>query len=141
GLAAAALGRAHVERALDLEPHDLALDRLGDEVEGAELHRLDRGLDRAEPGDDHDRHVRIDRADRLQHVDAGAALHLEIREHEVGAALLECGDPGGTVAGGDRIVAELLDGDREILADRVVVVDDQYGRHEGRPSWYTASEG
>src|SRR6185503_5918845 len=44
GLAPAALGRAHLERALDLELDDLGLDRLGDEVERAELHRLDGGL-------------------------------------------------------------------------------------------------
>ena len=62
GLAAAAARRAQLERALDLEAHDLGLDRLGEEVERAELHRLDRGLDGAEPGDDHDRHVGIERA-------------------------------------------------------------------------------
>ena len=78
---------AQLERALDLEPHDLGLDRLGDEVERAELHRLDRGLDRAEPGDDHDRHVGIDRADRACSTSTPVrAVHLEVGDHEVGAA-------------------------------------------------------
>ena len=77
---------AQLERALDLEAHDLGRERLDEEVERAELHRLDRGLDGAEGGDDHRRAVGIELAHRAQHLDAVEPFHLEIGDDEVGAA-------------------------------------------------------
>ena len=130
GLAQPATLGDQLDRAHDLELHDLGLDRLGDEVERAELHRFDRGLDRAEPRDDHDRHVAIDRADLLEHVDAGRAFHLEVRDHEVGGLFLERLDAGLPARGDHRLVAELLDHVREAFAHCLVVVDDEDRGHD-----------
>ena len=59
-----------VERVADRDQHALARQRLLDEVEGAELGRLDRGAHRAVPGDDHDRQRLVDLPDLLQRLEA-----------------------------------------------------------------------
>ena len=82
-LAGAALG-AQLERALDLERAPPRARTACEEVERAELHRLDRGLDGAERGDDHRPAVGIALAHRLDHVEPVHALHLEIGDDEVG---------------------------------------------------------
>ena len=77
------LEAAVLEGLLDLELHLLDLERLLHVVEGADLHRLDRRVDRAERRHQDDRARRVQRLGRAQHVHAVAAAHLEVAEDDV----------------------------------------------------------
>ena len=56
--------------------------------------RLDRAVDRGVRGEQHERHARRDPARAAEQREAGHALHLEIREHEIGGHALERRDRG-----------------------------------------------
>jgi hypothetical protein len=75
--------RALGQRLVDQEQELLDLERLGDVVVGAELDRLDRGLDRAERGD-HDDVRRVgqgaDVADQIEAVEVG---HPQVGDHQI----------------------------------------------------------
>ena len=64
----------------------LELERLGQEVEGARADRRDRGLERAERGDHHDRHVGPVRATR-SHSSRPACPHVQVGDDASKAAL------------------------------------------------------
>ena len=83
------LEAAVLDGLLDLELHLLDFERLLDVVEGADLHRLDRGVHRAERRhEDHGRR-RMQRLGGAQHVEAVAAAHLEIAQHDVVLSLVQ----------------------------------------------------
>ena len=67
-----------LHRVADDDQHFVVLERLGDVVERAALHRRDRALDRRVGGDDDDRQVLVD---PLQLVERGDAV--EARHHDV----------------------------------------------------------
>ena len=127
-----ALRGAQLEGALHLEAHHLGLERLDEKVEGAELHRLDRGLHGAEGGDDHRRAVGILLFDLGEHVDAGEPVHLEVADDEVGRRFDEALQTFGPRRGTDGRVPHLADDVRDAVADGLVVVDDEDGRHVAR---------
>src|SRR5947199_180246 len=114
-----------VEQALDDQLELVVVEGLGDVVGGAQLHRLDGDLLRAEGGDHDDRRLRRVLAHPAQHVHAAHALQAEVGDDEVVARLRE--PPEGLLArehGVDLVPAraeQALDGD----ADRALVVDDQ----------------
>jgi len=83
-LAGSPLG-SDLQRPLDLEAHHLSRERLLQKIEGAEAHGLHGGLHGAERRDDHRRTLRVRFAHLGQHLEAAAALHLEIRDDEVDA--------------------------------------------------------
>src|SRR5207253_3236754 len=78
-----------------------ALERLGQEVDGAILHRLDGFLDRAERRQQDHVHVGRHGLDLPQELEPGETGHLEVRQHEVDAAGAEPLEGGGAVGGQD----------------------------------------
>ena len=61
----------------------VVLERLGDVVEGAPLHRRERGLDRREGGDHHDRQVLVHRPELAEHGEAVHAGHHDVDDSGV----------------------------------------------------------
>src|SRR5438876_2551035 len=114
-----------VEQALHDQLELVVVEGLRDVVGGAQLHRLDGDLLRAEGGDHDDRRLRRALAHPAQHLHAAHTLQAEVGDDEVVARLRE--PPEGLLArehGIDLVPAraeQALDGD----ADRALVVDDQ----------------
>ena len=116
------------ESALDQPVEVVDLDRLLEEVEGAELHRLDRRRDGAEAGEDHHRHARLGGAARRQHLEAREVGELQVGEHEVEVLAPEEADAGLAVGGRSDGVALLRERVLQHAAQRVAVLDDQDAR-------------
>ena len=74
------------ERALDHQQQMIGIDRLGEEVERAFLHRRDGVLDAAERGHDDDRQLGIELLRRAQHAEAVAVGQPQIGQHDGGIA-------------------------------------------------------
>ena len=73
------------ERALDHQQQMIRIDRLGQEVERAFLHRGDRVLDAAERRHDDDRQLGIELLRRAQHAEAVALGQPQVRQHDARA--------------------------------------------------------
>ncbi len=118
------MGRRPVQR----DRQDVQLDRFVDEVVRAGANRRDGRVQAAEPRQHDDRHVRSIRRVPLAQLDAADAAHVEVRHHHV------------EVLGGHELervrgrrpprdlAPALAQADGEGLAERLVVVDDQYAR-------------
>ena len=106
------------------------VERLGDEVERAELERADGGLDVAVRRDHGHRDpgaVRLDPLDELEPVAVGQP---HVGQHEVVAFATEAFHGGREVPRGDDVDLHAAERDREQFADVRLVVDDQ-----GRNAW------
>lgn len=101
------------------------IERLHHVVVGAELHRLDRGLRRAERGHQDDHRPRLRAAEHLQGLDAGHAAHAVIEEDHVGLVALGGDDAGLTAVCFDHRVAEARERATQRVAEVLVVIDDQ----------------
>jgi hypothetical protein len=116
-----------VERLLDGGDDRRALERLGDEVVGAELHRGDRVLDGAVGGHHQDLDLGRDRLRGLEQVLAGHAGHAQVGDHHlhrVQAQHLERLLPGAGDAHVHVLLGQhLLQG----VEDAGLVVDDEHG--------------
>ena len=77
------LERLGLERALDEHLQPLDVDRLGEKIDRAALHRLDGGLDVAVRGHHHDRGPVRQRERLVDDLEAGFARHAEIGEDDV----------------------------------------------------------
>ena len=88
---------AHLERLLDLDLHLLDFERLLHVVERAGLHRLDGRRHRAERGHQDDRGRRVQRLRGLQHLEPGAAAHLQVADDDVEEAFVQLLDGGVAV--------------------------------------------
>ena len=75
--------RAQLQRRRDQLAQRRQVERLGDEVERAELQRAHRGLDIAVRGDDGDRHAGAVLLDPLDEVEAIAVGQAHVGQHEV----------------------------------------------------------
>ena len=115
-----------LEPALDDVDDLFDLERLEDVVVGAALHRVDRGLDRAEAGHDDGERVGRGLADRLEQLDAAHARHLQIADDEVVVRAIELAERARAVLGGADDVAFHPEEVREDVADELLVVDDQH---------------
>jgi hypothetical protein len=127
---------AQLEGGGDQLPEVLDLDRLGDEVVGAELERAHGRLDVAVGRDDRDRdagRVALHPLHELEPVAVGQA-HVGQAEMKVRRLQLVAGL--GEVDGGVRQDVHALERHREQLADVGFVVDDQDGGlgHSGLPA-------
>ena len=80
---------ALLERARHEQQQVIGIDRLGEEVERAFLHRRDRILDAAVGRHHDDRHVGVDLLRRAQHAEAVAFGQPQIGQHERRLALLQ----------------------------------------------------
>ena len=104
----------------------LGADRLLDEVDGPQLHRLDGVGHAAVRGDDHHGHEQALVAHPPQGGHAVDQRHAEVEEHQVerpGPA--ECGQGGLAVLGLGHVVADGKEGGAEHEPDVRLVVDDQ----------------
>jgi hypothetical protein len=113
-------------RALDHGEQVRGDERLGQEVEGALPHHLDRGLDGGKRRDDH-HHRAVARvlrgeAGHLESVDAG---HLQVDQGDVVLAVGEQAERRFTVVGGVDLVAHALQDAAHPLPHALLVVDDQ----------------
>ena len=79
---------APIDRRSDAHQQLVAEERLLHEVDGAELHGLDRGVDRAEAGHDDEGRVHAHVAELAQHVDAGQSRHPHVGQDHVEARRL-----------------------------------------------------
>ncbi len=122
--------------ALEGLPHHLgelgALERLGQEVGGAILHRPDRLFHGAEGGEQDHVHVGRDRLRLPEQLEAGEARHLEVGEHQVHPALPQPLQRGLAVGGEHDRVAFTRQRALQALADGGIVVGHQE-RRERRP--------
>src|SRR2546427_10286867 len=104
----------------------IGVERLFEKVVGAQLGRLDGGLDRAMTRDHHDLRLRIELAETLKRLEAIHAFHFDVEKHEM---RLEFGvDSRGFMAGSagldfDLLVLEDL---RQGLTNALLIVDDQH---------------
>src|SRR2546425_1718063 len=105
-----------------------ALERLGEEVVRALLHRLDRLLDRAEGGQEDHVHFGRDRLDRSEQLDTPEARQLWAGEDQVHAPRLEALEGGVAVGGADDAVPLARQRALEALAEPRIVVGDQRRR-------------
>ncbi len=119
-------GRAHAHQQL------VAKERLLHEVDGAELHRLDRGLDRAKAGHHDERRVDAHVAELAQDVDAREPRHPHVRQDDVEGAAP--GELESFFAGRDLLhgVAGGPQHPAGALAHAGIVVDEEDAGHERR---------
>ncbi len=124
---------------LELEPLEhgdlqfFAVERLGEVVEGPELHRLHRGIYGAEGGEHDDDRRRRPLLDRREHLETGHARHLQVGDHQLGRLLLEKPQAGLAVRSGVDVVPLLLQVVLENAPQRTIVVDDEDLRGHGIP--------
>jgi hypothetical protein len=102
-----------------------ALERLGEEVDGAVLHGAHRFLHRPERGEDDHVHVRGDGLGLFQELETGEAGHLEVGEKQVDAALAQPVERGLPVGSQHHSVAFAGQRPLETLAHRGIVVRHQ----------------
>ena len=116
---------ALADRPLDQPREVVDLQRLLQEVVGAELHRLDGGAHRAVAGEHHDRHPRLGRPAGRQHLDPRDVGELQVGEHEVEGALGEEPDAGAAVRRRLDVVPLLAQRPLQHAPKGVAVLDDQ----------------
>ena len=123
-----------LQRALHHQLDLVRLERLGNVIEGAELHRLDRGVDLRQTGD-HD-HVDVGMAflDQAQHFEAADIRHHDVEDHHVVGVFLDFAQRLAAVLHRlDPIVVAVEDA-QAAADDDLLVVDDQNSRaHETPP--------
>ncbi len=110
----------------------VAKERLLHEVDGAELHGLDRRVDRAEAGHHDERRVDAHVAELAQDVDAREPRHPHVGQDDVEAVALR--QLESLFAGRDRLhgVAGGAQHAAGALAHARIVVDEEDSRHEPR---------
>jgi hypothetical protein len=119
----------HFERLLDLDLHLLDLERLLHVVERPVLHRFDRGGHRAERRHQDHGGRRMQRLRRAQHVEAVAAAHLQVAQHDVEVAVVEPLDGGVAIGGFIDFVPGFREPTDQPAPERVVVVGNQDSSH------------
>ena len=101
------------------------IERLGEEIEGARLHRLDRAVDPA-MGSDHDhRHVGVPRDDLAQEGQAVHARHDQVGHNHIRAVALQSGDGLLPVPTDGHLVPFALQRGREDFPETLLVVHDE----------------
>ena len=110
--------------------HLLATERFSDVFERPELHRLDGRRDGREPGDDDHVGARPPLADLAQEVETALAGHLEVGEDDVALAPLEDLEGLAGRRGHLDLMALIGEERRELLAEHLVIIDDQQPHEE-----------
>ena len=126
-----------LERAADQQHQVIGIDRLGEKVERAFLHRRHGILDAAVGGHHDHRHVGIDLLRRAQHAEAVAFRQSQIGQHQRRLALLHQPHRLRLVARLDDGMPRTFQGMPQHRAQRVLVFDDEDlggGVHAGRVS-------
>ena len=103
----------------------IGIDGLGEEVEGAVLHRLDGVLDAAVRGHHDHGQLGVELLGGAQHAHAVALGQAQIRQHERGLGIAQRGDRFGLVASLDDVMALRLERELQHRAQRVFVFDEK----------------
>ena len=123
---------------LDLLAHlhleQVDVERLAQVVAGAQPHRFDGGFGRRERRDHDAEDVLVDLLGRPQHVHAAHVGHLDVGDQQIDRLALERLDGGAAVLGEQHLVAFAAEHDRQQLAHRPLIVDDE-------DAWRTAGGG
>ena len=116
-----------LERAFDDQDQPIGLERLLDEIIGAELDRGHRGLDVAVAGNHHHRHVGVLLLEDFQQLQAVElrALHPDVEQHQMRPPRGDRGDRLVGIAREPRLVALVLENAGNEFANVVFVIDDQ----------------
>ncbi len=130
---------ALLERVADLDLQLVDVERLAEVVVRAQPHRFDGGVGRRERGNHDAEHVLIDALGGAQHFDAAHVGHLDVGDQEVEPAALELVDRLAAVFGKRDVVALAPQHDRQQLAHRPLVVDDEQSRLRGASSGFRAA--
>ncbi len=115
------------------------VDRLGQVVVGADPHRLDGGLDRAEAGDQDDREVEPALADLVQEAEAVEPRHAQVADRELrGVGLLQQLERPAGVVEGAHDESGALDGQGHRLARAGFIINHKDLRllRHGVPFWH-----
>ena len=119
----------HLERFLDLDLHLFDLEGLLDVIERPALHRFDGGGHGAECGHQDDRRSRVQRPRRAEHVEAVAAAHLQVPEHDVEIAFMQPLDRRIPVRRFFDVVSGIRHTAHEPPSKCVVIVSDENSAH------------
>ena len=122
--------RLALEGALDADLEFVEGARLRDVVERADADGLDRGVDRAVPGQHHDLARRMAIAQRLQHLQPADAGQLEVEQDDLRLGLRAHGQRLLAARGRADVVARARQLGRHHGPERRVIVHEQ----EQRPS-------
>ena len=115
------------QRVAQDDQHLVVLERLGDVVEGAALHRRDGVLDRGERGDHQHRQVVVDLLDLVERRDAVHARQHDVDDRRVERHRARELEPLGRRRGQAHLVALARQQRLEDLAHDLLVVDDEDG--------------
>ena len=130
---------AVLERALGGDEELVHVDGLHDEVVGAELEALHRGLHVGHAGEDEKRRVGVDRAGLLEELHAVHDGHVDVGHGEGGPFGVEALERLAAVRGHLRLVPAGQEQLAEDIADVAVVVDDQHAGRAGSGLTHTRS--
>ena len=112
----------------DLHLEQVDVERLAQVVARAEPHRLDGAVGRRKRGDHDAEDVLVDLLGGAQHLDAAQIRHLDVGDQQVDRLALERVDRGAAVLGQQHLVALAAEHDRQQLAHRSLIVDDENAR-------------
>ena len=101
------------------------IEGLHDVVVGTELHRLDRGLGRAECGHENHHRLRLRATEHLQSLDASDPAHAVVEEDDIWLLALGEGDAGFATVGFNHRVPLASEGSLKRVAQVLVVIDDE----------------
>lgn len=121
-----------------VEQH-LIVDRLGEEIGGATLHRLDAGGDVAAPGEKHHRQIRRTLLQQLLQLQPVQPRHRQIQHQAGDLAVLQAIQALRCRLESLRRMAGRGQQAQQRVAQRRVVVDDVDPAHGMRSSWIGSS--
>src|SRR5690242_7924006 len=120
-------GQVHVlEGVAQREENTVRVERLLEEIVGAQLGRFDRGLDGAVARDHDDLRARVELAQLAQRLEAVHALHLHVEQHEVGPELGVHAQRLGARGAGPDLDILVLEQLRQGFPDPLFIVDDEH---------------
>ena len=118
---------AALHRVAHDDQHFLVLERLGDVVERAALHRGNRALDRRVRGDDQDRQVLVDPLQLVERGDAVEPRHHDVDDRRVERQRASQLEPFGARRREPDVVAGARQQRLEDFTHDLLVVDDEDG--------------
>ena len=124
----------HAERALDEQLHLFDVERLGEIVERAALHRFDRVLHRALGGHHQEGNVETFVAGVRQQVEAGHIRQADIDDRQVETAVPQRGEGREPFGEGAYVVAASLERTLQHEADGLFVFRDEDARFAHDPA-------
>ena len=116
------------ERALHYQLEFVRFERLGDVIEGAELHRLYRRVDLRQAGDHNDVDIGMALLDPAQHFQPADVRHHDVEDQDVVTVLLDLLQCFAAVVGGLDLVVVAVQDAQAAPDDDLLIVNDQNSR-------------